>query len=92
MDEQDVKIAVLEKEVQGLREQHREHKIEITKSLDNFKEVVSESIQGIRDDIKEIYQFINTSKGYYAAVLLASSVIGGAVVAIASKIMDHIWK
>lgn len=92
MDEQDVKIAVLQSEVNGLREQHKAHKEEITKSLENFKEIVSESIQGIRDDIKEIYEFINQSKGYYAAILIASSVIGGAVVAIASKVMDHLWK
>lgn len=92
MDEQDVKIAVLENEVRGLREQHKEHKREITESLDSFKEIVSESIQGIRDDIKDIYQFINQSKGYLAAVVLGGSILGGAVVAIASKIMDHIWK
>lgn len=92
MDDNTVKIAVLEREVAGLREQHKEHKLEITASLETFKTVVSESINGIRDDIKEIYEFINKSKGYYAAVLIVSSVIGGGVVAVASKVMDHIWR
>ncbi len=46
----------------------------------------------IADDIKDIYQFTNQSKGYLAAVVLGGSILGGAAVAIASKIMDHIWK
>lgn len=40
MDEQDVKIAVLEREVAGLREQHKEHKTEMVASLDKLTNAV----------------------------------------------------
>lgn len=92
MDEQDVKIAVLENEVRGLREQQKAHKEEITKAISDLAEKFFEQVGDISDDIKDIYQFINQSKGYLAAVVLGGSILGGAVVAIASKIMDHIWK
>lgn len=92
MDDQDVKIAVLENEVAGLREQHKAHKQEITHTLNSLRDSVSESIDGIREDIKKIYEFVNQSKGYYAAVLIIASIIGGSVVAISTAIINHLWR
>lgn len=79
---QEVKIAVLENEIKGLREQHKAHKDDITKSLSDLAYKVFDSINGIRTDIKDIYSFINKSKGGIAALVLAASAIGGAVTAI----------
>ena len=83
-DEQDVKIAVLEREVAGLREQHRAHKEEISQSLREVAVNFFDSIKEIRTDIKNIYEFINRSKGALAFLILCSSALGGIVVAVVS--------
>ncbi len=83
-DEQDIKIAVLEREVAGLREQHRAHKQEITQSLREVAESCCESLKEIRNDIKNIYEFINRSRGGLAAMLMWASALGGVVVAVVS--------
>lgn len=88
MDEQDLKIAVMENEIKGLREQHKAHKDEITLSLNQVWGVVKE----IRTDIKNIFEFINRSRGGLYVAILAASVIGGVVVAFVSAILGHFLK
>ncbi len=83
-DEQDIKIAVMQSQIDGLREQHKSHKEDITRSLTELANKVSESINGIREDIKDIYEFINRSRGGIAALVLVSSALGGVVVAVVS--------
>lgn len=87
-NEQDIKIAVMESQIEGLREQHKSHKEEITKSLS----AVTEAINGIREDIKQIYEFVNKSRGSIAATILGASAIGGIVVAVATAIIGHFIK
>ncbi|MEI6730596.1 MAG: hypothetical protein WCL30_04990 [Pseudomonadota bacterium] len=85
--EQQIKIAVLESEIRGLREQHKAHKDDITKSLSDLADKVFDAISGIRTEIKDIYAFINRSKGGIAALVLLASAIGGAVTAILTHIL-----
>ncbi len=92
MDEQDVKIAVLEREVAGLREQHKEHKTEMVLALKELSTEFFESINALRVDIKYIYEFINKSKGYFFAMMIICSVIGGSIAAIFPIIVTHFWK
>ena len=92
MDEQDVKIAVLEREVAGLREQHKEHKIEMVNSIKELSNEFFDAITGLRGDIKYIYEFINKSKGYFFAMMIVCSVIGGSIAAIFPIIVTHFWK
>lgn len=92
MDEQDVRIAVLEHEVAGLREQHKEHKTEMVNSLDKLTDAVFDAIKSIRDDIKTIYEFINKSKGYVFAMMMLSSIVGGSIAAILPIFISHYWK
>jgi hypothetical protein len=83
-DEQDIKIAVMQSQIEGLREQHKAHKEEITRSLTDLADKMFNAINGIRADIKDIYEFINRSRGSIAALLLCSSALGGVVVAVVS--------
>jgi len=76
-DERDVKIAVMQSQIEGLREQHKVHKEEITFALNNLADRVFDSINGIRTDIKDIYGFINHSRGMMAALLFCASTLGG---------------
>lgn len=92
MDEQDVKIAVLEREVAGLREQHKEHKIEMVASLNKLTNAVFGAIKDLRSDVKIIYEFINKSKGYVLAMIFACSVLSGTLAAIIPLIIGHYWK
>jgi len=91
-NEQDIKIAVMQNQIEGLREQHKAHKEEITRSLSDLADKVFESINGIRTDIKDIYEFINRSKGSVAALLLCSSALGGIVVAVVSWALTRFIK
>ena len=92
MDEQDVKIAVLENEVAGLREQHKAHKIETVASLDKLTDAVFDAIKALRDDVKNIYEFINKSKGYVLACMLLCSILAGLISAILPIVITHFWK
>lgn len=83
-DDQDIKIAVMQSQIEGLREQHKSHKEEITKSLADLADKVFVAIGGIRNDIKDIYEFINRSRGSIAALMLCASALGGIVVAVVS--------
>ena len=90
-NEQDIKIAVMQSQLEGLREQHKALKEEITNSLSDLADKVFNSINGIREDIKDIYEFINRSKGGVAALLLGSSALGGVVVAVVSWSLTRIF-
>jgi hypothetical protein len=88
-NEQDIKIAVLEREVAGLREQQKAHKEEITKSLTDIGNNFKESVIEIRNDIKYIYEFVNRIKGSFTILILAASALGGIVVAISEFLIAH---
>ena len=83
-DAQDIKIAVLERELAGLREQHKEHKEEIKTALDKVAGVFFENLKEMRNDIRNIYEFINQSRGGIATLMLFASALGGVVVAVVS--------
>ena len=83
-DAQDVKIAVLERELAGLREQHKEHKEEIKTALDKVAGVFFDNLKEMRNDIRNIYEFINQSRGGIATIMLVASAVGGVVVAVVS--------
>jgi hypothetical protein len=83
-DVQDVKIAVLERELAGLREQHKEHKEEIKTALDKVAGVFFDNLKEMRNDIRNIYEFINQSRGSIATLMLLASALGGVVVAVVS--------
>lgn len=74
----------MQSQIEGLREQHKSHKEEITKSLADLADKVFVAIGGIRNDIKDIYEFINRSRGSIAALMLCASALGGIVVAVVS--------
>jgi hypothetical protein len=92
IDDQDIKIAVMQTQIEGLREQHKSHKEEITRSLANLADKMFDSINGIRSDIKDIYEFVNRSKGSLAALLLCASALGGVVVAVTSWVLARFLK
>jgi hypothetical protein len=83
-DEQDIKIAILEKEVAGLRELYSVQREEIRQSLREVADEFFDSIKEIHSDIKSIYEFINQSKGGIAALMFSASAVGGVVVAVVS--------
>lgn len=91
-DDQDIKIAVMQTQIEGLREQHKSHKEEITRSLSDLADKVYNSINGIRSDIKDIYEFINRSRGSVAVLLLSASALGGVVVAVVSWTLTKFLK
>lgn len=88
MDEQDIKIAVMDNEIKGLREQHKAHKDELKASFDQVWNVVKE----IRTDIKSIFEFINQSRGSLYTIIIAASGLGGVVVAVVSWALGHFFK
>jgi len=91
-DERDVKIAVMQSQIEGLREQHTAHKEEITKSLSNLADRVFDSINGMRTDIKDIYEFINHSRGLIAALLISSSILSELIFVLFSWILEKFVK
>ena len=86
----ETKIAVMQTQIEELRAQHREHKEEITKTLNDLANKVFSSINDIRDDIKDIYEFI--SRGTAAALLMCASALGGVVVAVVSWALTRFLK
>jgi hypothetical protein len=91
-DDQDIKIAVMQTQIEGLREQHKSHKEEITRSLCDLADKMYSSINGIRSDIKDIYEFINRSRGGIVVLLLCASALGGVVVAVVSWALTRFIK
>ena len=83
-DPYEVKIAVLERELEGLREQHKEHKEEIKQVIDKIAGVFYDNLKEMRTDIRNIYEFINRSRGGIAVIMLIGSALGGVVVAVVS--------
>ena len=81
-DDNAIKIAVMQNQIDGLREQHKAHKEEITKSMTELGDKVFTVIDGIRGDIKDIYEFINKSRGAIAFLFIGSSAFGAVITAL----------
>ncbi len=81
-DDNAIKIAVMQNQIDGLREQHKAHKEEITKSMTDLGDKVFTVIDGIRGDIKDIYEFINKSRGAIAFLFIGSSAFGAVITAL----------
>lgn len=69
-DERDIKIAVLETQFSGLREQHKAH-----------AEAMEKQFSALSEKIDELTAIMNQGKGAYAASMLLAGVIGGAIMA-----------
>lgn len=91
-DTQDVKIAVLERELAGLREQHREHKEEIKSALDKVAGAFFDNLKEMRNDIRNIYEFIHQSRGSIGTLMMLASTVGGIVVAVVSWGLANFFK
>lgn len=75
-DTQDIKIAVLEEQIKGLREQHKAH-------ADTTKEMLGK----LFDEMDELKSAMNRGKGVFAASLTFAGVIGGVI----SIIAEQLW-
>jgi len=74
----EVRVAVLETRMDALEKARKS-------DTDNLLEAVD----GIRADIKDIYEFINKSKGSIASLILIASGVSGTVVAVVSWALTH---
>lgn len=77
----ETRMAVIETKVDSLEAEHR-----------RSNGALLEAVEAIREDIKEIFEFINKSKGGIAALLLGASVITGTVVSVVSWFLTHFLK
>ena len=68
-DAQDIKIAVLEREIAGLREQHKEHKQEIKTALDKVAGVFFDNLKEMRNDIVSKCRYVIHMKNRYGFVI-----------------------
>lgn len=91
-DDRDIKITVMQAQIEGLREQQKAHKEDITRSLNDLADKVFHSLNGIRDDMKDVYGFINRGRGSIAALLICSSALGGAVMTGVSWVLARFLK
>lgn len=73
----DVRIAVLEEQIKGLREQQKAHADETRSALN-----------GISHKIEALSETMNKGKGAFAVSILLAGIIGGA----ATKAIAAIWK
>lgn len=81
-EEEKVKIAVLETEVKGLREQHKSQTETLHKRIDKFEG----SLDGIQADIRGIAASMNKGKGAWIVGLMVAGGIGAATLKIISSI------
>lgn len=86
-----IKIAVLEREIAGLREQHKEHKEEIKAALERVTGAFYDNLKEMRNDIRSINEFINRSRGSMATLMLIGSALGGIVVAVVSWLLSRMF-
>lgn len=74
----ETRMAVMENRLDTLEEEH-----------DRSNGNLLLAVEAIRKDIKEIFEFINRSKGGITALILAASVITGTVVSVVSWVLAH---
>lgn len=87
-DTLETRVAVLETRIENLEENH--NKLEELHEKSNG--ALLQAVNSIRADLKEIYEFINKSKGSLAALLLAASGITGIIVAVVDWTLTHFLK
>jgi hypothetical protein len=68
-EDQDIKIAVMQSQIESLREQHKQQ-----------SDKLFDSVNDIRKDIKDIYQFVNHSRGSAAVLLVFAGMFGALIV------------
>ena len=75
------------------RRKEREKKKYVRYILRHSKtHIKSQLISYSLEDVKDIYEFINKSKGYVVAMMLICSIIGGTIAAIGPVLLAHYWK
>lgn len=89
MDEQDVKIAVLDTKIEGIREQQKAHADnndqKFERMFDYLKPVNEWVIQNkeLPSQVKTLWDFHQQNKGFLSATRLLTAAIGGTIVALA---------
>jgi hypothetical protein len=71
-----VRIAVLEAELRGLREQHRAH-----------AESTQQAIRALSEDVKALVAVMNRGKGAFGFAMLIAGTLGAAAVALVDYIL-----
>ena len=66
--------------------------VERLRSLIDRIERLEEERKALGSDIKDIYEFVNRSKGSLAALLLCASALGGVVVGVVSWLLARFLK
>lgn len=103
MDEQDVKIAVLETKFDGLRDQHKAQTDKIVSMLEtqnktaaDLREYMKPAIEfatvnkDMPGQVKVLWDFHQQNKGFLSATRLLTATVGGIVVALADFLIG--WK
>ncbi len=89
MDEQDVKIAVLDTKIEGIREQQKAHADNSDKKFDRMFEYlkpVNEWViqnKELPERVKILWDFHHQNKGFLSATRLLTASVGGCIVAAA---------
>ena len=74
----ETKIAVLQIEIAGLREQNKNHAEATQRNFSDNKE----EVHALQQDVKLILEVMNKGRGAYTASLIAAGLIGSAFVSI----------
>lgn len=75
--ENTIRIAVVEEQIKGIREQQRSHNANTLRRFD-----------GIDEKIDELIAVMNRGRGAYAASLMLAGLIGGAVLKMAGLLVQ----
>lgn len=89
-DLQEIKVAVLEREVFMLREQLEKHKGEDREMFKNIWTELRDGLDAVQKDLREIFAFINNSKGRDAIRMALASGTGGLIVAVVPWVLTHL--
>ncbi len=79
MSNQETRLAVVEEQIKGLREQQKAHAIE-TRHM----------IAGLTEDIKELTEIMNKGRGAFAFALLVSGSLGAMAVKLLAFITEKV--
>lgn len=77
MDTNETRIAVLESELKGLREQHKYH-----------AESTNKKIDGLAEKVDGLCTVMNRGKGAFAVSMAIATLVGGTVISMIIRIID----